>query len=57
MDELSVLQEACKYPINERFVIEADCIDKLESMELVIFYDGVYWVTCEGESYAKNELC
>ena len=57
MNELTALQEACQYHRNERFIVDADCIEKLVNMELVIFYDGVYWVTYEGEAYARNEMC
>ena len=57
MNELTALQEACQYPREERFIVDADCIEKLVKMELVIFYDGVYWVTYDGEAYARNEMC
>ena len=57
MNELTALQEACQYPRDERFIVDADCIEKLVNMELVIFYDGVYWVTYSGEAYARGEMC
>ena len=57
MNELTALQDACQYPRDERFIVDADCIEKLVNMELVIFYDGVYWVTYSGEAYARGEMC
>ena len=56
MDELTLLQDACEWE-GERCIIDAGCIDKLADMELVFYYDGVYWLSCEGEAYARGEMC
>lgn len=61
VNEFTLLQDAMKYDVEERFIDEPagteHIIEKLANMELVFFYDGVYWLSYEGEAYARGELC
>lgn len=61
MDEFAVINEALSYPEDQWFIVEEQgmelLIDKLTSMGLVAYYDGVYWITYDGIAYAKWEMC
>ena len=58
-NKIELLQKGYQYPVEERFIVSGDdhLIRKLEEMELIIFYDGVWWLTYEGEAYARGDLC
>ena len=47
----------CFQSLKERFIVDADCIEKLVNMELVIFYDGVYWVTYRQARHTREMKC
>ena len=58
MDRYQLLREAIKddppFIIGE---LEDPLMQAMEKEGLIAYYDGVFWLTYDGEAVAKGELC